>query len=120
MGALNAAAYSVALVIAAGEIARFWGSHRFIPSALDELLIAVALVWGAWRSKYDGACWHLATWSAFCSLALVLLVQTADHQMHGAGKAAGHIYLAALSAMLIVGLWAVRRALHLVRLDGGR
>jgi len=77
MGALNAAAYSVALVIAAGEIARFWGSDRFIPSALDELLIAVALVWAAWRSRDDGARWHLAAWGAFCGLALVLLVQTA-------------------------------------------
>ncbi len=53
-------------------------------------------------------------------MALVLLVQTADHQMHGPAKAAGHIYLAALSAMLIVGLCAVRRALHFVRRDGGR
>jgi hypothetical protein len=120
MGALNGLAYSIALVISAGEIARFWGSGRLIPMALDELLIAVALVWGAWRSRYDGACWHLATWSAFCSLALVLLVQTADHQMHGPAKAAGPIYLTALSAMLIVGLWAVGRALQLVRRDGGR
>ena len=120
MGALNGAAYSIALVISAGEIARFWGSERFIPMALDELLISVALVWAAWRSRHDGARWHLAAWGAFCGLALVLLVQTADHQMHGPTKAAGHIYLAALSAMLIVGLWAVGRALQLVRRDGGR
>lgn len=120
MGALNAAAYSVALVIAGGEIARFWGSDRFIPSALDELLIAAALVWAAWRSRQDGARWHLAAWGAFCGFALILLVQTADHQMHGPAKAAGPIYLAALSAMLIVGLWAVWRALHLVRRDVGR
>ena len=120
MGALNGAAYSIALVISAGEIARFWGSGRFIPMALDELLIAVALVWAGWRSRYDGACWHLPAWGAFSALALILLVQTADHQMHGPAKAAGSIYLAALSAMLIVGLWAVRRALQLVRRDGGR
>ena len=119
MGALNGLAYLIALVISAGEIARFWGSERFIPMALDELLIAVALVWAAWRSRYDGACWHLATWGAFCGLVLVLLVQTADHQMHGPAKAAGPIYLTALSAMLIVGLWAVRRALRLVRCDDG-
>jgi hypothetical protein len=30
MGALNGLAYLIALVIAAGEIARFWGSERFI------------------------------------------------------------------------------------------
>jgi hypothetical protein len=119
MGALNGLAYSVALVISIGEVARFGGSERFIPLALDELLIAVALVWAAWRSRYDGACWHLAAWGALCGLALVLLVQTADHQMHGPAKAAGPLYLAALSTMLIVGLWCVRRALHLVRRDDG-
>jgi|GEM_PF-2516852 len=120
MRALNASAYFVALLISAGEIARFWGSERFIPMALDELLIALALVWAAWRSPSDGACWHVAGWSAFCGLALVLLVETADHQMHGPAKAAGPIYLAALGGMLILGLWAVRRALRLVRRDGAR
>lgn len=115
MRALNGLAYGVALLISAGEIGRFWGSGRFIPMALDELLIAAALVWAASRSRYDGACWHLPAWGAFCGLALVLLVETADHQMHGPAKAAGPIYLAALSFMLALGLWAVRRALHLVR-----
>ena len=119
MGALNCLAYFIALVIAAGEISRFWGSERFIPMALDELLVAAALVWAAWRSRYDGAGWHLAAWGAFCGLALVLLVETADHQMHGPAKTAGSFYLAALSAMLVVGLWALRRALHLVRRDAG-
>jgi len=120
MGALNGLAYLVALVISAGEIARFWGSERFIPLALDELLIAGALVWAAWRSRYDGAAWHLAAWGALCGLALVLLVETAGHQMHGPTKAAGPIYLAALGAILIVGLWAIGRALRLVRRDAGR
>lgn len=120
MGALNRAAYLVALVISAGEIARFWGSERFIPMGLDEIAIAAALVWAAWRSSRDGACWHLAAWSAFCGLALVLLVETAGHQMHGPAKADGPIYLAALGAMLLVGLWAVGRALRLVRRGDGR
>ena len=120
MGALNGLAYSIALVIGAGEIARFWGSERFVPMALDELLVAAALVWAAWRSRFDGACWHLAAWGGFCGFALVLLVQTADHQMHGPAKAAGPIYLAALGAMLVLGLWAVGRALQLVRRDDGR
>lgn len=114
MGALNKLAYLVAFLISAGEIARFWGNARFVPMALDELAIAAALVWAAWRSSRDGACWHLAAWSAFCGLVLVLLVETADHQFHGPVKAAGPIYLAALGAMLLVGLWAAGRALRLV------
>jgi hypothetical protein len=120
MRALNAAAYLVALLISAGEIARFWGSERFIPMAMDELLISAALVWAAWRGPSDGACWHLAAWGPFRGLVLVLLVETADHQMHGPAKAAGPIYLAALGAMLILGLWAVSRALRLVRRDAAR
>jgi len=115
MGALNPSAYLVAFVISAGEIARFWGSGRFFPMAFDELLVATALIWAALRSRQDGACWHLPAWGAFCGLSLVLLVETADHQIHGPAKAAGPIYLAALGAMLILGLWAVRRSLGLVR-----
>jgi uncharacterized membrane protein YdbT with pleckstrin-like domain len=120
MRALNVAACLVALLISAGEIARFWGSYRFLPMAVDELLIAAALLWAAWRARSDGALWHLAAWSAFCGLILVLLVETADHQIHGPAKAAGPIYLAALGVMLILGLWAVRNALRLVRGAGGR
>lgn len=88
--------------------------------AVDELLIAITLVWAARRAPSDGACWHLAAWSAFCGLALVLLVETADHEMHGPAKAAGPFYLAALGAMLILGLWAAGRALRLIRRDGRR
>jgi hypothetical protein len=118
MKALNRMACLIALVISAGEIARFWGSGRFIPMALDELAVALALVWAAWRSPRDGASWHLVSWGAFCGLVVVLLIETADHQMHGPEKAAGPAYLAALSLMLIAGLWAVRRALGLVRSIG--
>jgi hypothetical protein len=117
---LNITAWLVALLISFGEIARFWGSERFIPMAVDELVIATALLWAAWRARSHGAIWHLPAWSAFCGLVLVLLVETADHQMHGPAKAAGPFYLAALGAMLILGLWALRRALRLVRREGGR
>jgi hypothetical protein len=119
MGALNVLACVVALVISAGEIARYWGSDRFIPMALDELSVALALVWAAWRSRTDGALWHLPAWGAFCGLGIVLLVQTADHQIHGPAKAAGPVYLAALGIMLILGVWAVRRALHLAGRGNG-
>ncbi|HEX8585869.1 MAG TPA: hypothetical protein VF680_15850 [Allosphingosinicella sp.] len=120
MRALNILACVVALLISAGEIARFWGSGRLIPMGLDEILIAAALVWASWRSRADGAAWHIAAWGAFCGLALVLLVETADHQLNGPGKAAGPVYLGALSAMLVLGLWAVARALRLARAGGGR
>jgi hypothetical protein len=115
---LNITACLIALAISAGEFARYWGSERFIPMALDELLVALALGFAAWRSRYAGAVWHLPAWGAFCGLVLVLLVETAGHQMHGPPKADGPIYLAALSVMLMVGLWAVRRALQLVRRAG--
>ena len=120
MTVLNRWAYVAGFLISAGEIARFWGSARFMPMAVDELVVAAALVWAALRSRRDGACWHLAAWGAFCGLTLVLIVETADHQMHGPAKADGPVYLAALGAMLIVGLWAVGRALRLVRRVDGR
>ena len=115
MRALNGLAVAVALLIALGEVARFWGSARFVPMALDELLVAAALLWAAFRSRRDGAAWHLTAWGALCGLVLVLLAETADHQIHGPPKAAGPVYLAALGLLLLLGLWAVRRALKLVR-----
>ena len=115
MGSLNRLACVTALIIAAGEVARYWGSARFFPMAFDELLIAFALICAAWRSRIDGARWHLPAWGAFSGLVLVLLVETAGHQMYGPPKAGGPIYLGALSLMLLAGLWAVGRALQLVR-----
>jgi hypothetical protein len=120
MRTLNALACFVAGVIVAGELARFWASSRFIPMALDELLVASALIWAAWRSRRDGAIWHLAAWGSFSGLSLVLLVDTADHQLHGPAKEAGGIYLGVLSAMLAVGLWAIGRAIRLSRDKIGR
>jgi hypothetical protein len=115
MRTLNILACLVAAVISAGELARYWGSERFVPLALDELSVAGALIFAVWRSRRDGALWHLAAWGAFCGLVLVLLVETAGHQIHGPAKAAGPVYLAALGTELLVGLWAIRRALHLCR-----
>ena len=118
MKALNILACLFALLIAAGEIARFWGSPRFVPLAFDELLVAAALLWAAWRSRRDGALWHAPAWGALTGFALVLFVDTAGHQMHGPAKAAGPLYLAALGGMIAIGLWAVIRAVRLIRRAG--
>ena len=112
---LNWLAISVALLLSLGELARFWGDPRFVPMAFDELLVAAALAWAAWRAPRDGAGWHVAAWSGLCGLMLVLLVETADHQINGPPKAAGPIYLAAIGTMLTLGLWAVRRALRFLQ-----
>ncbi len=120
MRGLNICAVVVALLISSGEIVRYWGSARFAPLAFDELLVAAALLWAAWRSPRDGALWHVAAWSALCGLALVLFVQTADHQMHGPAKAAGPVYLTALGGMLLLGLWAVRKAYSMARSTAAR
>lgn len=119
MRILNLLAVLFAALISAGEIARFWGNPRFFPMALDELLVAAALIWACWRAPRDGAQWHLAAWSGFCGLVLVLLIETVDHQVHGPVKAAGPVYLVALSAMLALGLWAARRAMRLLPGDRG-
>lgn len=115
MTALNRLAILVAFVIAAGEIARYGASPRFFPAAFDELAVATALLWAAWRTPREGAGWHVAAWGGLCGLALVLFVETADHQIHGPAKANGTTYLLVLGVLLALGLWAVGRALRLVR-----
>ncbi len=103
----------MAALIAAGEITRYWGRPSFIPMALDEIGIAAALVWAAWHSRRHGAAALVAAWGAFCGLMLVPLVETANHLIHGPPKAHGWIYLSALTALLLLGLWAVGRSLRL-------
>lgn len=114
MNALNRIALLTAVIISAGEFARYWGSPHFFPAAFDELAVASALVWAAWRAPRDGAGWHVAAWGGLCGLALVLLVETADHQLHGPAKANGTTYLVTLGALLMLGLWAVARSARLV------
>lgn len=114
MRALNGLAYLFGSLMALGEIARFWGDARAFPFALDEMLVAALLFWAASRAPDAAARWHLAGWGAFCGLVVVLLVETAGYQIHGPAKAAGPLYLAILSIMMVAGLWALRRAMGLL------
>jgi hypothetical protein len=113
MANLRRLSFAIAFLITAGEIARYWGRPAFIPMALDELAVAAALVWAAWRAAAGKAEPLVAAWGAFCGLMLVLLVQNADHLIHDKPKANAWVYVAALSALLLVGLAALRRALRL-------
>ena len=117
---LNWLAFGLAGLISLGEVARFWGDARFIPMALDELLVAAALIWAGWRGRNQDAQPHLVAWGAFSGLMLVLLVETAAHQIHGPEKAAGQLYLVALSVLLIPGLGAIHATLRLLRQSRGR
>lgn len=110
MRILNVLAVIAALLLATGEIARFWGDPRFFPMAADEFLVAGLLLWAAARRGAAAARSHLLAWSLFSGFVLVLLVETADRQLHGPVKEAGSIYLAALLTLFLIGLWAIRRA----------
>lgn len=116
MRALNGLAIIVAALLTLGELARFWGDARFFPMAFDELAVAGLLLWSATRAPDRAGPWHVAAWGAFCGMVLVLLVETASHQIHGPQKAAAPLYLVALTTLLSAGLWALRRAfLHVSR-----
>lgn len=112
---LRRLAFALALLIAAGEIARYWGRAAFVPMALDELAVAALLIWAGLKSRSGAAAPLAAAWGAFCGLMLVLLVQNADHLFRGPPKAHAGLYVAALSALLLVGAWALRRSLVLAR-----
>lgn len=106
---------AVGLLLAAGEIARWWGDPRFFPLAFDELLIASAMVGAALMPGRFGATGLAVAWGGFCGLALALLVPTLDHLMHGPPKDSAGFYAIVLAAMLIFGLAATGRALSLCR-----
>lgn len=114
MRALTGLATAVAALLFLGEAARFWGDARFFPMAFDELGVAALLVWAATRAPHKAVPWHLVAWGAFCGMVMVLLVETASHQIHGPQKAAGPVYLVALGTLLLIGLWALRRAFALM------
>ncbi|MGE0666669.1 MAG: hypothetical protein AB7O49_08935 [Sphingomonadales bacterium] len=103
---------AIGLLLAAGEVARWWGQARFLPLAFDELLVAAGLLWAAWAGRRIGL---TTAWGAFCGFTLSLLVPTLDHLLYGPAKESAGFYAAVLSVMLAVGLAALLAALRLTR-----
>ena len=115
MRSLRVLTVLVALLIALGEVARWWGQARLVPLAFDELLVAAAMLGAAAIAPVAGTGPLAAAWGLFCGLTLGLLVPTLDHLLHGPPKASAGFYAIVLAAMLAVGVWAVVRALLLGR-----
>lgn len=112
MKALRILAIAMALLIAGGEIARRAGTPEFVPLALDELAVAAALLWAAWRG---GAGPMVAGWGLYSGLMLALLAENSHPLLHGLPKSGAVFYSAVLSLLLALGLWAMARGLRLGR-----
>ncbi|MEA1013619.1 hypothetical protein [Sphingosinicella sp. LY1275] len=115
MRSLRVLTVIVTLLMALGEVARWWGQARLVPLAFDELLVAVAMLGAAAIAPRAGTAPLAAAWGLFCGVTLGLLVPTLDHLLHGPPKASAGFYAIVLATMLAVGVWAVVRALHLGR-----
>lgn len=115
MKALHRVTIVVAMLLALGEIARWWGDPRMVPLAFDELVVAAAMLAAVGTARRFGAALLAAAWGCFCGLALSLLVHTLGHLLHGPPKDSAAIYAVILAAMLALGLWAACRALVLCR-----
>jgi hypothetical protein len=102
----------IAVLLAGGEVARWWGQERFLPLAFDELLVAAGLLWAAVAGHRIGL---TAAWGAFCGFTLSLLVPTLDHLLYGPPKESAGFYAAVLGAMLTAGVLALAAALRLTR-----
>lgn len=105
----------IAVLLGAGEVARWWGDVQLVPLAFDELAVAAALLWAALSVKRYGTAPLAAAWGVYCGLMLALLVQTADHLLGGPPKESAQFYTAVLAVMLLVGVWGVWRALRLTQ-----
>ena len=115
MRSLRVLTVVVALLIALGEVARWWGQARLVPLAFDELLVAAAMLGAAAIAPRAGTAPLAAAWGLFCGLTLGLLMPTLDHLLHGPPKVSVGFYAGVLAAMLAVGMWAAVRALLLGR-----
>lgn len=106
---------AMALLLAGGEAARWWGQARFVPLALDELLVAALMTGSALAAWRLGPILLAAAWSVFCGLILGLLVPTLDHLLYGPPKESAGFYALVLAAMLCVGAGAAAQAIRLAR-----
>lgn len=105
----------LALLMAGGEVARWWANPRFLPLAFDELLVGAAMLAAAVLAGRWGAAPLAAAWGLFCGLVLGLLVPTLDHLLNGPEKASAGFYAGILGVMLLAGLLALGSALAIGR-----
>jgi predicted lysophospholipase L1 biosynthesis ABC-type transport system permease subunit len=112
-GLLQVLAVMIGFLVASGEIARRWGDPRFIPLALDDLVVAAALFWSAWRARNHGPAPLVAAWGLYSGLMLMLLTINANYLINDIPKAGRVFYSVILAAMLGLGLWATWRSLRL-------
>ena len=112
MKILRAATLIVSVLMALGEIGRWWGDPRFVPLAFDELTVAAAMAIAAILAPKAGAVPLAAAWALFCGLNLGLLVTSLDHLFFGPPKDSAVFYSVVLAAMLAAGAWATFSALR--------
>lgn len=105
----------VATLLALSEVGRWWGKPSFVPLALDELILAAAMLAAALASRRIGPVPLVAAWGGYCGFVLGLLVPTLDHLLFGPPKASAGFYSVVLMAMLLPGVWALFRSLALCR-----
>lgn len=96
----------LAVLLIAGEAARWWGDPRFLPLALDELLIGAVLIAGALAARL-GPLLLLIGWALLAGHTLGLLIPTLDHLLSGPPKDSASFYATLLSAMLAVEIAAL-------------
>ncbi len=106
--------FAAGSLLAASELARWWGSPRLVPLAFDEVLVGGALALAALGARRSPAA-LAAAWGAFCGLMLSLLIPTLDHLLNGPPKQSAGFYGVVLTAMLAAGLGALAHALSLGR-----
>lgn len=112
MNILRAATLIVSVLLALGEVGRWWGDPRFLPLAFDELFVSAAMILAAMFAPRIGAGPLAAAWGLFCGLILGLLAESLDHLLFGPPKESAVFYSAILTIMLAAGMWALVLALR--------